>query len=70
MNKINELPDLASTKDLINMGLFSSISHATHCRKRGDCPKYISLSKKRILYPKEAIIEWLEKRMVCSMEAK
>lgn len=57
------LPELASTKDLINVGIFSSISHATHCRKRGDSPVFITLSKKRIMYPKEEIIAWLQKRI-------
>lgn len=62
LNQItSNLPNLATTKDLIEVGLFSSVSHATHCRKRGDCPKYISLSKKRILYPKQEVIAWLQK---------
>jgi hypothetical protein len=63
LNQItSNLPNLATTKDLIEVGLFSSISHATHCRKRGDCPVFITLSKKRILYPKEEVIAWLQKR--------
>lgn len=56
------IPELASTKDLINVGIFSSISHATHCRKRGDSPAFITLSKKRIMYPKEEVIAWLQRR--------
>lgn len=58
----SDLPNLASTKDLIEVGIFSSISHATHCRKRGDSPAFITLSKKRIMYPKEEVIAWLQKR--------
>lgn len=58
----SNLPELATTKDLIEVGLFSSIAHATHCRKRRDCPVFISLSKKRILYPKEEVIAWLQRR--------
>jgi hypothetical protein len=63
LNQIRStLPELASTKDLINVGIFSSISHATHCRKRGDSPAFITLSKKRIMYPKEEVITWLQMR--------
>lgn len=63
LNQIRStLPELASTKDLINVGIFSSISHATHCRKRGDSPAFINISKKRIMYPKEEVITWLQKR--------
>lgn len=53
---------LPRTKDLINVGIFASISHATHCRKRGDSPAFITLSKKRIMYPKEEVIAWLKRR--------
>lgn len=63
LNQIrSNLPELASTRDLINVGIFSSIAHATHCRKRGDSPVFITLSKKRIMYPKDEVIAWLQKR--------
>lgn len=63
LNQIrSNLPELATTKDLIELGIFSSIVQATHCRKRGDSPKYISISRKRILYPKEEVIAWLQER--------
>lgn len=58
----SDLPNLSTTKDLIEAGIFSSTSHAAHCRKRGDSPVFMTLSKKRIMYPKEEVITWLQKR--------
>lgn len=63
LNQItSNLPELATTKDLIKVGIFSSIAQATDCRKRGDSPVFITLSKKRIVYPKEEVIVWLQRR--------
>lgn len=63
LNKIqSNLPDLASTEQLINVGIFTSVGQAANSRKRGDSPPFITLSRKRILYPKEQLITWLEKR--------
>lgn len=63
LNQItSNLPELATTKDLIEAGVFSCVAQATHCRKRGDSPAFITLSRKRILYPKEEVISWLQKR--------
>lgn len=58
----SNLPELATTKDLIEAGIFSCVAQATQCRKRGDSPVFITLSKKRIMYPKEEVIAWLKMR--------
>lgn len=57
-----KLPKLASTSDLIKLGIFSSIAQAVQCRKRGESPEFLYLSPKRIAYPKQAVMCWLRER--------
>lgn len=52
------LPDQCSTVDLINIGIFTSVHSACCARKAGSGPGYFKLGK-RIMYPKESVIQWL-----------
>lgn len=60
-NLRQELPKQCSVKDLLKIGLFSSDQSARLARRSGDTPSYFKL-RSRIMYPREAVIEWLEKR--------
>lgn len=58
----SNLPELATTKDLIKLGIFSCTVDACYCRKIGQSPPFITLSRKRIFYPREELITWLKNR--------
>lgn len=54
-----QLPDLCTSQDLVELKLFSSPFEAMVRRKRGQPPEFLYLSKRRIVYPKSVVIEWL-----------
>jgi len=62
----SKLPDLADTSELIKLGIFSSVAQAVQRRKRGESPEFLSLSEKRIVYPKKAVLSWLKERATLS----
>lgn len=66
MNKLllslKEMPEFLSTKDLVKLNLYPSIGAAYVARKRKLGPKYIKMHHK-ILYPKNDLIAFLEKRL-------
>lgn len=57
----NTLPETCSVQNLIDIGLFTSDQSARLARQSGDTPSYFKL-RARIMYPKGAVLEWLEKR--------
>lgn len=60
--KLNRLlPENCRVQDLVQRGLFSSAQTARLGRLTGDTPSYFKLGG-RVVYPKEAVIEWLENR--------
>lgn len=66
----NSLPPLCSVNDLIKVGIFHSPQSAAHARVKGDTPSYFVLGVRRIVYPKESVIQWLEERKRDSSEIK
>ncbi len=58
----DSLPPLCTVNDLIRVGIFHSPQSAAHARGKGDTPSYFVLGVRRIVYPKESVIEWLEER--------
>jgi len=59
---LKDFNELLTTNDLIQIGLFSTQDAAYTARKKGCSPNYIQL-KKKILYPKSAVIEFLYKNL-------
>lgn len=55
----NELPDAATPQDLVALGLFTSTYAMAQRRMRGEPPEFLNLSRRRILYPKQAVLSWL-----------
>jgi len=58
---IEEFPEFLTSEDLINLGIYISVNAAYQARVDGSSPKYIKL-KHKILYPKKALIEFLQSR--------
>jgi len=60
-----QLPDLASTGDLIRVGIFKNHQAAYIYRQNGRGPSYFKMSQKTV-YPKESVIEFLRN---CKVES-
>ena len=60
---MEEMPAFMSTRDLIELGIFSSIGAAFESRKHKRGPDYIKMQHK-ILYKKQVVIEWMDKRTI------
>lgn len=54
--------EFLTTKDLVGMGLYSSIDLAYAARLIGDSPNFVKM-KRKILYPKAEVIKFLEGRL-------
>ena len=54
------LPDLVTVKHLVKLGIFRSAYAASQARKLKRSPAYFQLNNQAILYPKAALIEWLQ----------
>ena len=61
-----KLPEMSTTKDLIELGLFASKYDAIRKRQEGKGPEFIKLSVHRICYPKKSVMSWLRKRVEIS----
>ena len=57
---LDSLPELLSSNDLVQMGLFSSVDQAYLARIRGKSPDFIKF-KRKVLYPKESVVEFIKK---------
>lgn len=58
---VSPLPEICRARDIEDAKLLShSVLH--QLRKRGDGPPFLKL-KGKIIYPKKALIKWLESRM-------
>ena len=55
-------PEYLTSEQLVQLGIFSSIDAAYQARAGGHSPTFIKL-RHRVLYPKQALIEFLEQRM-------
>ncbi len=63
------LPELASTQDLIRLGIFGSDQAACAARKRKNGPEFFQMNDRVIRYPRNGVIEYL-KRSQCSLRAR
>lgn len=58
----SRLPELSSSTDLVQVGLYSSEAALCKSRQRGDTPAFIKMSAGRIRYPRKSVIDFLKKR--------
>lgn len=57
----SKLPELATPRDLVAIGLYHSSQAAAMARQSGTCPDYFQINSKRILYPKLGVVEFLQR---------
>lgn len=57
-----QMPEYLSTQHLIELGIFPSTDAAYQARCNGNSPDFIKL-KHKILFPKQAVIEFLASRL-------
>jgi hypothetical protein len=62
LSRLEKYPEFLSSNDLVNLGLFPSPDAVYLSRYRGSSPNYIKI-KKKILYPKHFVIEWINLHM-------
>lgn len=67
---INALPPLLSTDDLVNLGVYSSLSAASMDRQHARSgPPFIRISSKRVVYCRQAVLNYLiEKGLILPEE--
>ncbi len=54
------LPELASAKDLVKIGMYRTEQAAYAARTRGECPPFMRIPARGIVYPKIGVIEFLQ----------
>lgn len=59
----SQIPEFASSRDLVRLGIFSSEPALCKARKAGNGPPYIRFSRGRIRYPRVGIIGFLLERL-------
>lgn len=63
----SRLPELATTRDLIDIGFYRSIPAAAAARRNGYAPEHFKVNERLILYPKQAILDFLRLTKVSRM---
>ena len=58
------LPDLLSPTDLVKYGIYKSNQAAYEARRKGDCPGFLRIARRGIVYPKESVIKFLSEKYV------
>lgn len=59
-----KIPELASSADLVRLGIFSSEAALCKARKSGNTPAFIKFSRGRIRYPRTSVITFLLERVM------
>lgn len=62
-----ELPKMATTKDLIRVGIYRTDQAAAKARRKKLGPEFFQLNQRVVLYPKAAVIDFLTERK-CPMQ--
>lgn len=62
IDTLKDLPDFLRGNHLIKLGIFETHSQIWQERVRNTAPLAIRLGKRRIVYPKLAVIEWLKQK--------
>ena len=58
---LNKYPEFLESEDLVKLGLYKTIDATYQARLKKYGPPYVKMRKK-ILYPKRQLIEWLEQK--------
>lgn len=54
------LPELCSTKDLVNLGIYKSEQAAAYARRKGYSPEFFQFASRTVKYPKDAVLKFLK----------
>lgn len=57
----NSLPELCTVRDLIKAGFWKSHQSARNARLTEDAPPFLRIGKKKIIFPKTELIQWLRR---------
>jgi hypothetical protein len=60
--QLESFPIFLTSQDLVTLGIYPSLDAAYLVRKRGGGPDFVKM-KRKILYPKGSLVEYLSKRM-------
>lgn len=59
--QLEKYPEFLDSQDLVKLGIYPTLMAVHQARKKGYSPQFIRIGKKKIIYSKEAIIQYLEK---------
>jgi hypothetical protein len=62
LESLKSLPLFLTSKDLVDLGFYPSLDAAYLGRIRGNTPDYVKM-KRKILYPKASVIEYVLKHL-------
>jgi len=62
MPKIDSFPELLTSHNLVELGLYPSVDAVYLARLRGHSPNYIKVGRK-VLYPKHLVMDFIEKNI-------
>ena len=68
-DKLSYMSEFLSSQDLVDLGIYPSTDAAYLARIRSNSPSWIKL-KHKVIYPKKAVLEFLEQRMHVEPSAK
>ncbi len=63
LTKLESLPELLNSKDLVTLGLYPTKDSVYIARLRGKSPDYVQIGHK-VLYPKKCVLEFLERHFL------
>lgn len=64
VNLLEKYPYFMTVNNLIELGMYKSREHAYFLRKRGYTPDYIYINPKKIVYTKDAVLEFMKDKLV------
>lgn len=56
------LPDMVTTEELVAHGIYTTRQSAMRARKANEGPLFYKINKKRIIYPKRGVIDFLREK--------
>lgn len=59
-----ELPELASAKDLVRVGIYRCVNTVYSAKRDGHSPAYFQISCRNVMFPKKGVLQFLRSHMV------
>ena len=61
---LQNYPEFLRTADLVSLGLFKNRCDVCRALKTGTAPPAIKMSQHRNLFPRDGLIDWLQRKMI------